>query len=343
MILKENYKRVMTQQMKMNDLKSIWELQSKDTNKTIVRDSFVLNNVVICYVGFIRTSLNKMFQIEIDKSISIHKNYLQRFHGVEIRVLDSKKGKKDITIILSDNDLMDVFILFLEDLIKSLKTINDENNIPLILNEKVGYWGKLFAKIKGELLSKERQRGLYGELTFLNTLLNRSNDFVKTISSWTGPDGSNQDFSNGLTAVEVKSSKATKPTVNIASELQLDWTILDNLYLHVIHLDELNNGPETLKKMIEVIKQRVEKHPNLLRLFEEKLDLVGIPFGEEKHYNEVGFIIRSQRAYEVQNGFPVLINKTINNDAIHNVKYQIDLTALEPFETELESVISKMI
>ena len=327
----------------MNDLKSIWELQSKDTNKTIVRDSFVLNNVVICYVGFIRTSLNKMFQIEIDKSVSIHKNYLQRFHGVEIRVLDSKKGKKDITIILSDNDLMDVFILFLEDLIISLKTINDENNIPLILNEKVGYWGKLFAKIKGELLSKERQRGLYGELTFLNTLLNRSNDFVKTISSWTGPDGSNQDFSNGLTAVEVKSSKAAKPTVNIASELQLDWTILDNLYLHVIHLDELNNGPYTLKKLIEVIKQRVEKHPNLLRLFEEKLDLVGIPFGEEKHYNEVGFIIRSQRAYEVQNGFPVLINETINNEAIHNVKYQIDLTALEPFETELESVISKMI
>jgi hypothetical protein len=68
----------------------------------------------------------------------------------------------------------------------------------------------------------------------LNTLLNRSNDFVKIISSWTGPDGSNQDFSNGLTAVEVKSSKATKPTVNIASELQLDWTVLDNLYLHVI-------------------------------------------------------------------------------------------------------------
>ena len=111
----------------------------------------------------------------------------------------------------------------------------------------------------------------------------------------------------------------------------------------MIHLDELNNGPDTLKKMIEVIKQRLEKHPNLLRLFEEKLDLVGIPFGEEKHYNEVGFIIRSKRAYEVQNGFPVLINETINNEAIHNVKYQIDLTALEPFETELESVISKMI
>jgi len=327
----------------MNNIKNIWINQELNSDSFTLREDFFVNKSFNCFVGRIGASNAKMFQIEIDIGTQIHKNYLKRFHGVEIRVLDSKKGKKDITIILSDNDLMDVFILFIEDLIRSLKTINDENNIPLILNEKVGYWGKLFAKIKGELLSKERQRGLYGELIFLNTLLNRSNDFVKTISSWTGPDGSNQDFSNGLTAVEVKSSKATKPTVNIASELQLDWTILDNLYLHVIHLDELNNGPETLKKMIEVIKQRVEKHPNLLRLFEEKLDLVGIPFGEEKHYNEVGFIIRSQRAYEVQNGFPVLINKTINNEAIHNVKYQIDLTALEPFETELESVISKMI
>ena len=327
----------------MNNIKNIWINQELNSDSFTLREDFFVNKSFNCFVGRIGASNAKMFQIEIDIGTQIHKNYLKRFHGVEIRVLDSKKGKKDITIILSYNDLMDVFILFIEDLIRSLKTINDENNIPLILNEKVGYWGKLFAKIKGELLSKERQRGLYGELIFLNTLLNRSNDFVKTISSWTGPDGSNQDFSNGLTAVEVKSSKATKPTVNIASELQLDWTILDNLYLHVIHLDELNNGPETLKKMIEVIKQRVEKHPNLLRLFEEKLDLVGIPFGEEKHYNEVGFIIRSQRAYEVQNGFPVLINKTINNDAIHNVKYQIDLTALEPFETELESVISKMI
>lgn len=327
----------------MNNIKNIWINQELNSDSFTIRENFFVNKSFNCFVGRIGASNAKMFQIEIDIGTQIHKNYLKRFHGVEIRVLDSKKGKNDITIILSDNDLMDVFILFLEDLIRSLKTINNENNIPLILNEKVGYWGKLFAKIKGELLSKERQRGLYGELIFLNTLLNRSNDFVKTISSWTGPDGSNQDFSNGLTAVEVKSSKATKPTVNIASELQLDWTILDNLYLHVIHLDELNNGPDTLKKMIEVIKQRVEKHPNLLRLFEEKLDLVGIPFGEEKHYNEVGFIIRSQRAYEVQNGFPVLINKTINNEAIHNVKYQIDLTALEPFETELESVISNMI
>lgn len=324
------------------DIKNIWSNQELNSNSLTIREQIDFNDI-ICFVGRIGASNAKMFQIELNQSVSIHKNYLKRFHGVEIRVLKSNKGKKDITIILSDNDLIDVFILFIEDLIRSLKTINDENNIPLILNEKVQYWGKLFAKIKGKLLSKERQRGLYGELTFLKTLLNNSNDLATTIYSWTGPEGSNQDFSNGLSAVEIKSSKATKPTVNIASELQLDWTILDNLFLHVIHLDELNNDSNTLKKLISDIKQKVEKHPNLLRLFEEKLELVGIPYGEEKHYDDIGFIIRSQRSYKVQNGFPVLINETINNDAIHNVKYQVDLTALEHFETELESVISKMI
>lgn len=328
---------------KMNNLKSIWELQGKNSGNSVVREPIVLNNGINCFAGFIQASLNKMFQIELDNSVSIHKNYLKRFHGVEIRVLEPTGGKKDITIILSDNDLLDVFILFLEDLIQGLELIDIESDVPSIVNQKVGYWGKLFARIKGELLSKERQRGLYGELIFLKTLLDRSSDPVKSIVAWTGPEGSNQDFSDELTAVEVKSSKATKPSVSIASELQLDWTKLDSLYLLVIHLDELSNGSDTLLKLIEEIKVKIGSQQNLLSLFEDKLDRVGIPIGEEKHYDDFGFVIRSKRAYLVQDSFPALTNDTINNDAIHNVKYQIDLTVCEPFEAVLEDVISEML
>ena len=328
--------------MNMSDLKSIWELQSKISNKSVVRDSIILKNGIICYVGFIQASMNKIFQIEVNNSVSIHKNYLKRFHGVEIRVIESSGCKKDITIILSDNDLLDVFILFLEDLLKSLNTLSEENEAPLIVNQKVEYWERLFNRIRGELISVERQRGLYGELIFLNTLFGCSNDFMKTISSWTGPEGSNQDFSNELSAVEVKSSKATKPTVNISSELQLDWTKHENLFLHVIHLDELNSSSNTLMKLINEIKQKVIDHPGVLRKIEEKLDIAGISIGDEKLYDEIGYIIRSKRSYKVQNGFPSLTNDFINNDAIHNVKYQIDLTALGPFETELQFLLNKM-
>ena len=324
------------------DIKGIWSNQELNSGSLTNREAMNIG-VINCFVGRIGASNAKMFQIEMDQSISIHKNYLERFHGVEIRVLDSQSEKKDITIILSDNDLLDVFILFLEDLMRGLESITDENDIPLIVNQRVGYWGKLFARIRGELLSKERQRGLYGELTFLNALLGRSSDFVKTIASWTGPEGSNQDFSNELSAIEVKSSKATKPSVNIASELQLDWTKLDSLFLCVFHVDEISNGVDTLKKLIEEIKQKISHLPNVLKLFEEKLDRVGIPEGEEKQYDDFGFIIRSKRAYKVEDGFPTLTRDILNNDAIYNVKYQIDLTACEAFEVVMENVIGEMV
>jgi len=328
--------------MKTN-FKDIWTSQEHNTKSLTTRDEFLIKSDIKCFAGRIGASNAKMFQFEISNSVSIHKNYLKRFHGVEIRVLDSIVGKKDITIILSDNDLLDVFVLFLEDLIKGLESITDENDVPLVINQKVNYWGKLFAIIKGKLLSKERQRGLYGELTFLKILLKRSSDHIKCIVSWTGPEGANQDFSNELSAVEVKSSKATKPSVNIASELQLDWTKLDSLFLYVIHIDELSNGVDTLEKLIKEIKSTISNQGELLRLFEEKLDCVGIPMGDEKLYNNIGFIIRSQRAYKVSLGFPVLTKDIIANDAIHNVKYQIDLTACESFEVVQEEVISEMI
>jgi len=330
------------QKMKTN-FNEIWlSLEHDDALRTL-RAVYPINGSLICYIGRIGASNSKMFQIEISNSVAIHKNYLKRFYGVEIRVLDSSLGKKDVTIILSDNDLLDVFVLFLDDLLKDLELINDENEVPTIVNQKVGYWGKLFARIKGELLSIERQRGLFGELTFLNTLLSRSGDHIKCIISWVGPEGANQDFNNERSAVEVKVSKATKPSVHIASELQLDYTKLDHLFLCVFHIDELSNGTDTLEKLISEIKSRINNQYDLVRLFEEKLDQAGIPEGTENLYDNTGFIIRSKRIYKIQEGFPVLTNEIIENEAIHNVQYQIDLSVCEPYEVDQEVVIRVMI
>ncbi|NOG58299.1 MAG: PD-(D/E)XK motif protein [Bacteroidetes bacterium] len=324
------------------DYKEIWKNQEIDSRTLTTRDKVSNLGFANCYIGRIGASNAKMFQIEVSENISMDRNYLKRFHGVEIRVLNLN-DKKNITIILSDNDLMDVFILFLEDLTYALESIKLESDIPHIINEKVSYWGKLFARVNGVLLSKERQRGLYGELSFLNALLSQSSDYKNCIDSWTGPEGTNQDFSNNLKAVEVKTSKATKPSVNIASELQLDWTRLESLYLYVFHLDILNNGGHTLCELIKEIKQKLLKFNDILSFFEKKLDIIGVPVGDEKYYDDFGFILRSQQAYKLSDGFPALTIENINNVAIHNVKYQIDLTACEPFEVDYENVIKEMI
>jgi hypothetical protein len=73
-------------------------------------------------------------------------------------------------------------------------------------------------------------------------------------------------------------------------------------------------------------------------LFDDKLDRAGIPSGEEVNYNKIGYVIRSNKFYRIQDGFPVLINSTIEEPAIHNVKYQIDVSSFEDFETDFETI-----
>ena len=70
------------------DIKDIWTNQELNSGSLTIREPMNVGGIN-CFVGRIGASNAKIFQIELDQSISIHKNYLKRFHGVEIRVLDS--------------------------------------------------------------------------------------------------------------------------------------------------------------------------------------------------------------------------------------------------------------
>ena len=328
--------------MKINP-KDIWRKQFDSRNDQIVREVLQLENGLVCSIGTIGFSGSKLFQIRLNSSIHFEDNYLKRFHGVEVRIIPENKEFNDVTIILSDQDLIDIFSIFIEDLILELEKLDNLADTPLCINAKINHWAKLFAKISGHVLSNESQRGLFGELKVLFDLLSYSSDHVKCINSWTGAEGANQDFSHGSVALEIKTTMGTSPSVNISNELQLDWTVLSDLYLGVIHVDELNKGEVTLEKMILSIKDCIKSKPDLLRLFEVKLEKTGIPSGEEKNYNKIGYIIRSKKFYKVEKGFPVLINSVINNPSIHHVKYQLDVSALDPFSTDFDTIKKKFI
>lgn len=326
--------------MKTN-IKQVWD--ELDASRYNDSDKFklVAYEPLNCYLSVLKSTNTRCFELQVN-GISL-KSFEKKFKGVEIYLVNLEHTKKSILIYLLDSELNEIFTMFIEDLLNNLEGVKEDEKAFQIIQNQFGKWGKIFARINGELLSKERQRGLYGELTFLQSLLNSSSDHTKSIIAWTGPEGSNQDFSNHISATEIKTSKATKPSVNIASELQLDWTVLENLFLVIVHIDEISNGTNTLKKLIEEIKALILNQSELLQLFEEKLDRVGIPYGEEEHYDDTGFVIRSQKAYQVKEGFPALTAEIINNVAIHNIQYQIDITACDPFEITLENVINEML
>lgn len=326
-----------------NNLNEIWTKQYDSGGNHIERQQIQLKNGLTCFVGTISVSGSRLFQIQINKRIPFEDNYLKRFHGIEVRMIPGGNEFCYISIILSDTELLDVFSMFIEDLVEAVEELTDEFEVPNCVNRKISNWARLFAKLSGQLLSREAQRGLFGELTILYDILKFSSDHVKCIASWTGPEGSNQDFSNDSTALEVKTTKATAPSVNISSELQLDWTVLSNLYLAVIHVDEINNGSDTLEKLIVQIKERINNQPNLLMLFDDKLDRAGIPLGEEANYNKIGYVIRSKKFFRIEEGFPVLINLVINQPAIHNVKYQLDVSSFDSFTADFETIKKEFI
>lgn len=325
--------------MKIN-IKDVWLKLETSRHFEANKFKLVAYEPLNCYLSVLQSTNTRCFELQVDE-ISL-KSFEKKFKGVEVFLVNLEQTRKSLIIYLLDSDLNEIFTIFIEDLLKNIEGTTEVDKAFQQIQNQFGKWGRLFASIKGGLLSKERQRGLYGELIFLQGLLRSSTDYNKGIVTWTGPEGSNQDFSNHFSATEIKTSKATKPSVNIASELQLDYTVFKSLFLIVLHIDEISNGANSLKRLIEEIKFTLGNQSDLLQMFEEKLDRVGIPFGEEEYYDDTGFVVRSQNAYEVKEGFPVLTNNNINNTAIHNVQYQIDMTACEPFEITIDRVLKNM-
>ncbi len=329
--------------MKIN-LKEIWSKQESESNKQVSRERISNITFLRCYIGFIGFTGGRMFQLEMDSSVDVHKNYLRKFRGVEIQVLPNEDGTlKRLTIILIDKELSDIFTLFIEDIIDKLITESNPKEALLTINQRVNYWRKLFTKATGEILSPEQQRGLFGELFLLQLLLNNGKDKKKILSSWYGSEGANQDFSLDKTAIEVKTSKSGSLSVYISNEYQLEYEAWSQLYLCIITVNESSGKHNTLYGLSCKIKDMLNYESSLIDEFEYKLNLAGIRGDMIDEYNEVSYTVSNYRFYEIIEDFPVITRSKLDNEAIYNVKYQIDINACRPFEISEEEVLNNIL
>jgi hypothetical protein len=327
----------MIQILTMSKLKEIWENQASSIKNEVIRERVENIPCLNCYVGTISFSKAKIFLLELDTSLFVHSNYLKRFVGVEIQVLPSKKGTKELAIILLENDLSDIFTFFIEDIINSLTSVRNQEDAIFIISGRINYWKKLFSKLTGGLLTPQQQRGLYGELIFLNDLLELNADKSNIINGWHGPLGANQDFCyNGL-AVEVKTSKSNKPSMKISNEYQLDNTGLNDLYVHFYKLNEYQGGTETLFKLINTIRQNL--NPESLIQFNEKLEYLGIIPETEEEYNNTSYSIGFEKTYLVTENFPKIIRNNLV-EALSAVSYEIEPKLCTEFETDITLIFN---
>ena len=323
--------------MQMSDIREIWKNQSfSNTTQVLIKEKIEEVSGLNCYVGTIGLSGAKVFILELNNSIKVHHNYLKRFVGVEIQVLPAT-NHSELVIILLENDLTDIFSYFIEDIINELISVNDQNIALLKISSKVNYWKRLFSKITGDILTPQQQRGLYGELFFLNELLEISTDKFFIINGWHGPLGANQDFFyNGL-AVEVKTSKSNKPSIKISNEYQLDSAGLIELFVQFYKLNEYQGGAETLYSMICGIREQLNS--DILIHFNEKLENLGINHEIEEEYNNTSYSIGFERTYQITESFPKIVRNNLN-DAVSGVSYEIEPKLCTEFETDINTIFN---
>ncbi len=326
-----------------DDIKRIWQKQESAPDKQVLREQISCVPGLQCFIGLIGYTGARTFQIELDSSVSVHNNFIRKFRGLEIQVIPVSSSRQDYTIILLDRELKDLFVLFIEDLIEKLIPVTDTIEALTIINQRVNYWKKLFLRVSGELLSAEKQRGLYGELFFLRTLLVTCSDRAEILSSWRGPLSSNQDFARNRNAVEIKTTKASNSSVHIANEQQLDFTCWDNLFLVLLVVSESSGNVDSLCAIINEISDLLSFDPELIQEFDIKLESSGISRDMVEHYDETSYSVNQRRFFRIREEFPVIVRANLGNDALFNVKYQLDLSACYSFETTEEEVLTTVI
>lgn len=324
--------------MKMNSIREIWEKLDTEAGSQIVREQLAINSAE-CYAAFNGITGVRMLQIAIIPG-TVTQQHIRQFRGVGIHVIPEVSGKTFFTILLLDNELSDIFTLFADDLLEKLSSVINAGEIPAVIYNRINFWRQLFAKATGELLSSERQQGLFGELYFLEWLIEHRKDPRFVIDSWQGSSGSAQDFQWDNRAVEIKTSKALYPQIPISNEQQLDFTLFEHLFLGLVIVFESRGNQQTLLTIIQRIREKLEHVPDVKDQFDLKISQSGIVPSLEEEYDKMSFTVRDLRFFKVQDNFPLLIRKTIRDQAIHHVTYQIDSNALSAFIVSEEQFLT---
>ncbi|RDC54152.1 PD-(D/E)XK motif protein [Pedobacter chinensis] len=318
----------------MVNIKSIWETQ-KPTGDFIMKTR--LENILHlnCYAGTNNITGQYLYIMSVAKSIIIPelKNY--RFRGVEIFSFETDSSL-ELNIYLIDNDLKDIFALFVQNIIEDIVTTTSENEALTTTLNVIFKWKKLFDKISFSGMPLEYQKGLIGELFFINSLIDNNVSISKLLGAWMGPEQDDKDFRFGNIGIEIKLTSSKHPSLKITNEGQLDTQNVNELYLILYVVENVKENGFSLNSLISQIRDKLYSDLDKLKFFDERLLLLG--YLDDDHYNTM-YSIKQIHNYRISRDFPRIIKSQLPL-GIYNTSYSIELSAVEKFRVESDIIIN---
>lgn len=191
--------------MKFDELKDKWD-----------------NMPAVCN-GFLKLGLEHQLDLQIGYSQSAYKSFVVMDTGI-IKNIPSSFAVKVANVQLMNMSWILEFQLvhpsFEEEFLRlcwdMIEYSSKEEDALDLLIHRYMTWQKLLQYENKSVMSFQRQKGLLGELIYLSTIIDDIG--VETaVDSWTGPDGSDQDYLFPSEWAEIKSVSLASETVRISS------------------------------------------------------------------------------------------------------------------------------
>jgi len=261
---------------------------------------------------------NEVTGIESSKSMLVQKRK---------REIDNRWA---ITLELLRNEQQDVFCILCCDVIEYSRTaINEEDALKLVIN-RYRQWSQLLEAQKKGFMSENSQKGLIGELLFLEKRILKSDSELNAVQGWVGADGADQDFMYSDGWYEIKSIGASAITVKISSLEQLNCSDCGELV--IFRLDKVSQERLNAFSLNDIINKIYEMLPGeALTLFRSKLMAYG--YIDLIEYSENKYICSAIQRYSVNETFPRLTVETVPFQ-IASLQYDLDIPTLENWKVE---------
>jgi hypothetical protein len=330
----------------MTKINQIWDELANDTSFTkglLLRrySGSVLPDV---FVALQQPEKLLCIASSISDTIEVNTTLFDNLQEIQIDLFPdtNQKGKNTLLFKLTNNQHKDIFSVLCEDLIASITLETNEKQLVKTILNRFEKWKSLFTKIISEGLLPEEQRGLFGELYFLKKFLQINNNSQFVLNTWIGTAGEVRDFQMNNWALEVKTTHGNNhQKVQISSERQLDTTHLDKLFLYHLSLEKVQESGETLNQIIASINTILEVDAIALNRFKSKLYEAGYFEQHFALYDSIGYFIRQETFYIVENEFPRIQENEIRS-GVGDVKYSIILSQCEAFKQTEQSVFETL-
>ncbi len=264
--------------------------------------------------------------------------------GLRIERQPDEEGHRELLVLrLAEVQYRDIFHRFCIDIVDAVRAAETGQEALDTCIMRTWRWHRLLKGGRDGRLTVEEQKGLIGELAFLEQHVVPVIGVGQGVRSWVGPLGAQRDFEIGITGVECKAHAPLASTLRIASADQLDSTHATPIFLHVIEIAEDRGdvaGAVTVTDVVDRFRQLIEASDMAVRGdFEERLWAVG--YDCEDDYTDRRWVIGNTSFYGVVAGFPRITPRMLPA-GVTQVGYRVALAECEEFRVDAAAVANSL-